>query len=89
MKRLLLLVFMMMPLMLLQAMDSGKVKVKLKKGATIIGELKSLDPLDKIVMFVAEQETTIPMSEVEIVEMIQETTASSGLYTLSHRAFRH
>ncbi len=74
MKRLLLLVFMMMPLMLLQAMDSGKVKVKRKKGATIIGELKSLDPLDKIVMFVAEQETTIPMSEVEIVEMIQETT---------------
>ena len=74
MKRLLLLVFMMMPLILLQAMDSGKVKVKLKSGATIIGELKSLDPLDKMVIFVAEQETTIPMSEVENVEMIQETT---------------
>ena len=46
---------MMMPLILLQAMDSGKVKVKLKSGATIIGELKSLDPLDKMVIFVAEQ----------------------------------
>lgn len=77
MRKLLLLVFLMMPLMLLQAMDSGKVKVKLKSGTTIIGDLKSLDPLQKVVITIAGQETTIPMSEVENLEMLQETPATT------------
>ncbi len=75
MKRLLILVFLIMPLMAFQAVDAGKVKVKLKAGTTLIGELKSLDPLQKVVMTIAGQETTIPMSEVENIEMVQETEA--------------
>ena len=77
MKRLLILVFLMMPLMAFQAVDAGKVKVRLKAGTTLIGELKSLDPLHKVVMTIAGQETTIPMSEVENIEMVQEAEAPS------------
>lgn len=61
-----------MPLMVLQVMGSGKVKVKLKAGTTLIGELKSLDPMQKVVITIAGQEATIPMSEVENIEMVQE-----------------
>ena len=85
MRKLLLLVFLMMPLMLLQAMDSGKVKVKLKSGTTIIGDLKSLDPLQKVVITIAGQETTIPMSEVENLEMLPESpSAPQNTQTISN-----
>lgn len=85
MRKLLLLVFLMMPLMLLQAMDSGKVKVKLKSGTTIIGDLKSLDPLQKVVITIARQETTIPMSEVENLEMLPESpSAPQNTQTISN-----
>ena len=50
-----------------------QVSVKLKNGATITGILKSFDPLEKIVLVIAGQETTIPMSKVENVEMSQTT----------------
>lgn len=72
MRKLLILAFLMLPLMQLQAMDSGKVKVKLKSGTTITGELKSLDPLNKVVLVIAGQEATILMSDVENLEMIQD-----------------
>lgn len=76
MRKLLLLLILMMPLMLLQAMDSGKVKVKLKTGTTIVGDLKSLDPLQKVVISIAGQETTIPMTEVENLEMLPDSPSA-------------
>lgn len=48
-----------------------QVSVKLKSGATITGILKSFDPLSKIILIIAGQETTIPMEKVENVEMSQ------------------
>ena len=47
------------------------VTVKLKTGTTITGEMKSFDPMTKIVMVVAGKETTILMSKVANVEMAQ------------------
>ena len=46
------------------------VIIKLKNGATIKGELKSLDPLGDVVVIIAGQETTIPMEKVENLETI-------------------
>ncbi len=58
-----------------------QVAVKLKNGATIKGVLKSFDPLDKIVLLIAGQETTIPMEKVENVEttqaLVSQTTATT------------
>ena len=48
------------------------VKVKLKTGTTITGEMKSFDPMTKIVMVIAGKETTILMSKVANVEMVQD-----------------
>lgn len=45
------------------------VTVKLTTGTTITGIMKSFDPLSQIVIVVAGQETTIPMSKVANVEM--------------------
>lgn len=47
------------------------VSVKLKTGTTITGTMKSFDPMTKIVLIVAGQETTILMSKVSNVEMVQ------------------
>jgi formylglycine-generating enzyme required for sulfatase activity len=55
------------------ASGSQMVSVKLKTGTTINGVMKSFDPLDKIVVVIAGQETTIPMSKVEKVEMADST----------------
>ena len=51
------------------AATSQMVKVKLKTGATITGTLKHFDPLEAITLVIAGQETKIPMSKVENVEM--------------------
>jgi small nuclear ribonucleoprotein (snRNP)-like protein len=55
------------------AQNDQKVTVKLKTGATITGIMKSFDPMTKIVLVVAGQTTTIPMSKVSNVEMVQDT----------------
>ena len=55
------------------AQNDQKVTVKLKTGATITGIMKSFDPMTKIVLVVAGQTTTIPMSKVSSVEMVQDT----------------
>lgn len=55
------------------AQNDQKVTVKLKTGATITGIMKSFDPMTKIVLVVAGQTTTIPMSKVSNVEMVQNT----------------
>ena len=51
------------------------VSVKLKTGTTITGEMKSFDPMTKIVMVIAGKETTILMSKVANVEIVQSTPA--------------
>ena len=48
--------------------NQGQATVKLKNGVTVSGVLKSFDPLTNIVLIIAGQETTIPMSQVENVE---------------------
>lgn len=61
----------------LQAGDEvRKVKVKLKTGTTITGELKSLDPINTIILIVAGQETTIPISTVVNVEMVDASSSA-------------
>ena len=67
----------------LPASSQQQVAVKLKNGATIKGMIKEFDPLDKIVLLIAGQETTIPMGKVENVEMTQtsvplNTTVNTG-----------
>lgn len=54
------------------------VTVKLKNGTTITGEMKSIDPMTKIVMVIAGKETTILMSKVANVEMVQSTAVATG-----------
>lgn len=75
MKRLLILFILLLSLMQIKAIDNGTVKVKLKNGTAITGQIKSLAPLEKIVIVIAGLETTIPMSEVENIEMMQESSA--------------
>ena len=60
-----------------------QVAVKLKNGATIKGVLKSFDPLDKIVLLIAGQETTIPMEKVENVDMTQAPVSQTTVATAS------
>ena len=74
MKKLLTLAFLLFTFMPSQA--DNKVKVKLKTGTTLVGELKSLDPLQKVVLTIAGQETTILMSDVENIEMVQDAPAT-------------
>lgn len=54
-----------------QGADGNQVKVKLKSGATVTGVMKRIDPLKEIVIVIAGQETTISMSDVENVEMVE------------------
>ena len=53
-----------------------QVTVTLKTGVTITGVMKSFDPMAKIVIVVAGQETTIPMSKVSNVEMSPNSSAA-------------
>ena len=53
------------------------VSVTLKTGTTITGEMKSFDPMTKIVMVIAGKETTILMSKVANVEMVQSTAVAT------------
>ena len=75
MKKLLLLTQLLFVLMSVQADDN--VKVKLKTGTTFVGELISIDPLEKIVISIAGKETTISMSDVENVEMIKDSSSAT------------
>lgn len=59
------------------------VTVKLKTGTTITGEMKSFDPMTKIVMVIAGKETTILMSKVANVEMVQSTPTVAEQPTVS------
>ena len=53
------------------------VSVTLKTGTTITGEMKSFDPMTKIVLVIAGKETTILMSKVANVEMVQSTAVAT------------
>lgn len=61
------------------------VSVKLKTGTTITGEMKSFDPMTKIVMVIAGKETTILMSKVANVEMVQSTPAVTEQPTVTQQ----
>lgn len=57
--------------------DGGnQVKVKMKSGTSIIGELKSLDPTKKIVLLIGGIETTFLMPDVESVEVLQDSPST-------------
>ncbi len=57
-----------------------QVVIKLKNGATIKGELKSLDPIGDVVMIIAGIETAIPMEKVANLETL-DTPLSSQIST--------
>lgn len=78
MKILLTFAFLLFFLLPLQAKDGDKVRVKLKIGTTIVGELKSLDPMKQIVLNIAGQESTFLMSDIENIEMVQDTPTLSN-----------
>lgn len=65
---------------LIQAQSSSspqkQVVIKLKNGATIKGELKSLDPLGDVVLIIAGKETAIPMENVNNLEAIESPQSS-------------
>lgn len=74
MKRLLILALLLISLMSIPTRGGDNVKVKLKTGTTIVGEMKSIAPLQRIILIVAGQEMEIPMSEVESLEELSETS---------------
>lgn len=78
MKRLLTTVLLTFSLMSIQTKGGDNVKVKLKTGTTIVGEMKSIAPLQRVILIVAGQETDIPMSEVESIETIKENSSTVG-----------
>ena len=78
MKRIALLLLLAFFCLSMQAADDNRVKVKLKTGATITGVMKRIDPLKEIVVVIAGQETTISMSDVENVEMVEGAPTSAG-----------
>ena len=65
---------------LVASAQSGHIKVSLRNGTTIEGEVKEFDALDHITIIVGSLETTIPMSEVayvsNVVEKSQKETES-------------
>ena len=73
MKKILLITFLIFSLSPVFADGGNQVKVKMKSGTSIIGEMKSFDPQKKIVLKIAGVETTLLMSDVESVEMLQNT----------------
>ncbi len=78
MKRIALLLLLAFFCLSMQAADDNRVKVKLKTGATITGVMKRIDPLKEIVIVIAGQETTISMSDVENLEMVEGAPTSAG-----------
>lgn len=78
MRRLFLFLFLLSSMLAIHANTDGIVKVKLKNGTTIKGELKKFDPLKEIVLVMAGIETKISMSEVENVEMSEEASATAN-----------
>ena len=78
MKRIALLLLLAFFCLSMQAADDNRGKVKLKTGATITGVMKRIDPLKEIVVVIAGQETTISMSDVENVEMVEGAPTSAG-----------
>ena len=78
MKRIALLLLLAFFCLSMQAADDSRVKVKLKTGVTITGVMKRIDPLKEIVVVIAGQETTISMSDVENVEMVEGAPTSAG-----------
>ena len=78
MKRIALLLLLAFFCLSMQAADDNRVKVKLKTGATITGVMKRIDPLKEIVVVIAGQETTISMSDVENVEMVEGAPTFAG-----------
>ena len=68
----------MMPVHAKDGDQDKQVTVKLITGTVIKGILKSFDPMTKIVMIIAGQETSILMSNVASVEMDQGIPAAVG-----------
>ena len=83
MKRLLLITILIFILSPIFADGGNQVKVKMKTGTSIIGEMKSFDPQKKIVLTIAGVETTILMSDVESVEMLQNSPSTSTKSAMS------
>ena len=57
---------------LVTSAQNSKVKVSLRNGTAIEGEVKEFDALDHITIIVGGVETTIPMSQVAYVSNIGE-----------------
>ena len=57
---------------LVASAQNSKVKVSLRNGTAIEGEVKEFDALDHITIIVGGVETTIPMSQVAYVSNIGE-----------------
>lgn len=75
MKRLLTTIILLFALIYVQIKGGDNVKIKLKTGTTIVGEMKSIAPLERVILIVAGQETDIPMSEIESIETINENSS--------------
>lgn len=56
--------------------QNSQVKVSLRNGTAIVGEVKEFDALDHITIIVGGVETTIPMSQVAYVSNIGEQRSS-------------
>lgn len=75
MNRILITVFLLFALISVHIKGGDNVRVKLKTGTTFVGEMKSLVPLQRVILIVAGQETDIPMSEVESLETISDISS--------------
>lgn len=75
----------MMPVHAKDGDQDKQVTVKLITGTVIKGILKSFDPMTKIVMIIAGQETSILMSNVASVEMDQGIPAAVGQPAMATR----
>jgi len=73
-KGLLLAALLFLPMSLLG--QSKRVKVAMRSGTELVGELKEFDALDHITLIIAGSESVIPMSEVAYVDQVSasETT---------------
>ena len=66
--------------------QTKKVKVSLRNGVTIVGDLKELDALDHITLSVAGSETTIKMTEVAYIDIDIDNVESQQNNAPSHSA---
>lgn len=67
MKRKLALFFCLLSILISSAQET-QVKVTMRSGSVIIGNLKEFDPLDHVTIMIGEKETRIPMSEVAFLD---------------------